>query len=191
MISNRMRLITAITLVSTAAGIVVDSPSVSADMTSFAWSSAGQIQSGTNSNVVGFWQTVGQFQGTSGCPGPSLFIDGKFGAKTVAQTKAMQNELATPVQQQTGVVSIATWTAVQNGIAPGVGARLNRVDGVPGGHGHYGYYNGGADSSANLYWQGYDTGTHGWKFLPPGAANYLVATTARTMGTYTVSCIPI
>jgi|CXWL01.1.fsa_nt_gi hypothetical protein len=189
MMSNRARLVAAVTLLATGSTIAVDTSTVSADITGYAWSSAGTIQFGTNSNMVGFWQSVGEYQGTPICPGTNS-VDGRFYTKTVAQTKAMQLELATPPQPQTGVVNAQSWLAVQNGIVVETGApRLNRTSGLSGYHGTFGYYNGGANSSADLYWQGADTGTQTWKFLPPGASSYLVATTARTMGSYPISCL--
>lgn len=170
--------IAAAAAVAASAITVVVSPQVaSADVTGWDWRSAGVLQQGSLQNAVGFWQTLGVDMSKGGPLCPGSYYDGIFGAKTVGLTKRIQTDIAgvTP----TGVVSLSTWYATQNSHAPGGFLRLGRISGTD--NGDFSFYNG--TSEAALYWQG-STGTHLWKFSPPGAGTYINATTARTMGSY-------
>ena len=75
------------------------------------WSLSGHtLQSGTNSNMVGFWQTLGSTK---------ICVDnGVFNAATVTYTKRMQAEVAYPPIAQTGIVNTATWNAIQGAVTP-------------------------------------------------------------------------
>lgn len=144
------------------------------------WSVSGHtLQSGSNSNMVGFWQALGT---TKIC-----IVDGIFGSQTVAYTKRMQVEVAYPPIAQTGIVNNTTWNAIEGAVTPpneGSVARLVRDSGTPpNGNGFFHYYN-GDPLDASLYWQGTNTGTGLWKFRPLGTSTYLLAETARTMGSY-------
>jgi hypothetical protein len=148
------------------------------------WSLSGHtLQSGTNSNMVGFWQTLGSTK---------ICVDnGVFNAATVTYTKRMQAEVAYPPIAQTGIVNTTTWNAIQGAVTPpdqGSFARLVRDSGAPpNGNGFFHYYNGEA-SDASLYWQGTNTGTGLWKFRPLATSTYYLAETALTMPALATGC---
>lgn len=143
------------------------------------WSTHGHtLQSGSSSNMVGFWQALGT---TKIC-----VVDGIFGPQTLEFTKRMQAEVAYPPIAQTGIVDSYTWNSIQSAQIPpefGGGSRLYRTSGSGSTNGTFSFYN-GQSSGAELYWQGTNTGTGSWKFLPAGASGYIVAETNRTMGSY-------
>lgn len=157
----------------------------SAHLNNFYWSAGGHtLQSGSQSNMVGFWQTVGYTQVR--CPGG--YYDGIFGSNTVEQTKEMQRVLKTPGSSLavTGVVNSTTWNAIQGAWVAPIGTKDNfqRLipNGVPMGYtGNYTYYGGSGGPSADLAWG--NSGGPIWKFKIYGSSNsWFNATTSRTMG---------
>lgn len=149
--------------------------SASADITGFWWSQT--ISQGMYSNVVGFWQEIGQYQA---CQVGGV-IDGIFGPLTTAQSYAMLSGLAgstyvPPVNSE--------WTTIQTASSI-YGPRLVAASGNWGVAGNYSYYNGGANSDAELYYEG--SGGR-WKFRQGSSTNWYWATTARTMGSAAPIC---
>lgn len=184
-----MRRSTRITAGALGAGIVVSSfaaPEVRAHLDNFYWSAPGHtLQYGSNSNMVGFWQTVGYTQVI--CPGG--YYDGVYGSNTTAQTQQMQVSLPTPgvYVPATGVVDAHTWNAVEGAWAQAPGTANNftrlsplgpgQINGTPG---NYGYYGGSGGPEASLAWG--NSGGPTWKFQVYGTSSWFNASTGNTMG---------
>jgi hypothetical protein len=135
---------------------------------SFDWATvASTLQSGSQSNEVGFWQAILY----------SNFIcitnDGKFGTESYNDTKGWQQSLLGYTGGAVdGVVGFNTWRATEGATGPG-GNRL-QYDGSS----HYHYYGGDA-SATELLWTG--TGSAPWKYQQPGSGTWYSATSSLTV----------
>lgn len=140
------------------AGAVAALPTVAvADIQSTPWSTTAMtLQSGTNSNQVGFWQTLlcSNSQGVT--------VDGKFGNQTFNATKSFQTAIGA---SSSGVVGWVTWNKAENFIPPGNGGSpaLQNLAGA-----YYSYYGGG-----NVV--GLAKVNSKWKFLHSDGNYYLAS----------------
>lgn len=97
------------------------------------------LSTGSNANVVGFWQ---QLLGAKWC----LTLDGLFGANTRNLTEDWQAQIAGVPQD--GVVGTNTWSHTQFALTPPP-ASYYRLSGIGGGY--WSYYNGNGVST--MYWE--------------------------------------
>lgn len=146
-----------------AVGVVISQQSAHADIVGPYWHDDGiTLNTGSNADVVGFWQTLLYSGGwSSGC-----YIDGIYGATTKTQTQHFQTGVlgfsGTQVDGVVGSNTLAATWAAQHSAPDGNFFRLTTTGG-----GMWTYYGGGA-SNAHLGWGG--GASDPWKWLRPGGS---------------------
>lgn len=161
-LSNRRNLALA-AAVAVGGAVVLPAAPTEANVGNFDWSNSDQLFGGNYSNVAGFWQAI--LCGNNS----TIALDGIYGNQSKAATLQFKREVLGLTTTNQNVTS-SSWAIARTS------SYLGFTHLQPSGGGFYSYYAGNS-GGAELYWNGND-----WKFLQPPANTYIVATTARTMG---------